>query len=235
MAKKQPGNFKHHVRHWSQGGKAVAQPDPNGKPLIVTAAQAHSVLKKFMEYQHEVLEQRNWSKGKSDKLIKQAYAAQGYAVMQIAKGKGAGARQWALPGYCFALDDPDLRRNSADEDQWQFRAMAWNPDEQAYQEVTDVMEEAEPEPEIEIELGPAPALATTIKVSLHDTTRKTSKTIELDYVEGETRGAAVDRALVKLGLEASCLNTNPDRVKSMERGGVAQGHFANINLNLPHA
>ena len=226
VAKKQPGNFKFHVQDYRNGGKHVAQPDPDGRPLLVTSSQAHSVLKKYMEIQHD----SKWSKAKTDKLLKQAYAAQGFALMNIAKGKKAGARQWAVPGYSFALDDPDLRRNSEDEDQWQFRAMAWNSDEAAYQEVTEVMEEAEPEPEIEIEIesGPAPALETTIKVSLHNLTRKTSKTIDLGYVDGETRGAAVDRALVQLGLETSCPNTNPDRVKPMERGGVAQGHFRTI-------
>ena len=66
-------------------------------------------------------------------------------------------------------------------------------------------------------------------------TRKTSETIELDHVEGETRGAAVDRALEQLGLEPSCPNTNPDRVKSINRGGVAQGHFATIDLSVSPA
>ena len=232
VAKKQPGNFKHHVQDYRCGGKEVAKPDPDGRPLLVTSSQAHRVLKKYMEIQYE---DSKWSKAKTDKLLKQACAAQGYAEMKIAKGKKAGARQWALPGFYFALDDPDLRRNSEDEDQWQFRAMAWNSDEEAHTEVTEVLEEAEPEPEPEVEIEIEDALATTIKVSLDDMTRKTSKTIELGYVEGETRGDAVDWALVKLGLEASCSNTNPDRVKSMDRGGVAQGHFATIDLDVPHA
>ena len=61
--------------------------------------------------------------------------------MQITKGRRAGARQWALAGHCFGLDDPDQYAVVGNEHK--FRAMAWDAEAEEYKVVARLAEAEE--------------------------------------------------------------------------------------------